>query len=565
MSLKKFRYKKSVVALLIFIVAVFAINAIVSNVIKSKITHLLLKENSKYYTASIEDVNFYLLQQSVVINQVFFSPKKESINALKVKKLKGNALKKISVSSIELKGIHLFKLLFNSNIKIDYLQLNNVLIQEFKNSKVKLIKPKKKEKFNIDSIYLKKINGFELNKIKIVNLTYQVTDLSSDEIVFQTSPLNFNVTGFALEEIGNQYFKLKPVNNSFEIDNIKIDFPDKKYAFSMESMSVNFTHNLVTIKKINYKPTVDKFALANTYVYNTAVIGLEVEEINLYNFNFEKAIESKGIFADSVSLNSAKIDIYKDKRKPFDERVYKKLPHVVLKQLKLPVYIPKIKITDSDLILKERFEKTDVLLDLTLNNISATITNVTSIKKYRNKPLKIKFYSKLMNKSNLYANMTFPLQDNTSVFYFNGVLGASKFTYYDKAIFPVLGLKILNGDLDKLTFKATANNNSASGEMTMLYHDLEAKVFKPHSAKENKFLSWSVNSVLRESNPNKHGKVKTVVLNYDRLTYTGFGSYLWKILQSGITNTLAPTGKTVKKKEEKKRRKLKRQQRKINN
>jgi len=42
--------------------------------------------------------------------------------------------------------------------------------------------------------------------------------------------------------------------------------------------------------------------------------------------------------------------------------------------------------------------------------------------------------------------------------------------------------------------------------------------------------------------------VTKVFLNYDRVPYKGTGSYLWKTLQSGITNTISPFGKTTKKK-----------------
>ena len=81
---------------------------------------------------------------------------------------------------------------------------------------------------------------------------------------------------------------------------------------------------------------------------------------------------------------------------------------------------------------------------MTLDDINAQITNITSIKEFREQPMKVVLSTQLMNRALLQANMTFPLKDNQTTFYFNGSLGATKFKYFDEAIFPVLGLKILS-------------------------------------------------------------------------------------------------------------------------
>ena len=82
--------------------------------------------------------------------------------------------------------------------------------------------------------------------------------------------------------------------------------------------------------------------------------------------------------------------------------------------------------------------------------------------------------------------------------------------------------------------------------MTMLYQNLEAKVFKAHSLEKNKFLSWSVNAIIKKSNPHKNKKARIVVMEFERDKYKGLGNYIWKTILSGITNSIAPGGKQVK-------------------
>ena len=82
--------------------------------------------------------------------------------------------------------------------------------------------------------------------------------------------------------------------------------------------------------------------------------------------------------------------------------------------------------------------------------------------------------------------------------------------------------------------------------MIMLYNDLEATVFKTNTLKTNKFLSWSVNTIVKKSNPVKNKPPRVAIMKFERQTYKGIGNYMWKTILNGITNTLAPGGKHVK-------------------
>jgi hypothetical protein len=555
--LKKLIHKKSLIFLLIFIIILLFINTIISNIIKRKISELLLKEKSKYYVVQVDGVQFNLLKRSIVLNNIFMSPTSNSFSNLKNKKTDKNALEKIHMSSVELNGIHLLKILFYNRIEINTLKINNLLFQKFKNDN---IKKKPREKLNIDSIYIKNLNGLKINKISVSNLIYQVTDVSSNKISFQNQSVSFNLTGFELEEYENDYFKLKPVNNEFEIDKINIDFPDKKYNFSIDAISVDFEKDNIFIKNLTYKPLIKKVALANEYKFNTEVFDLSIKKINLYNFGIGKILKNEGLFIDSVSVSNLDLKLYKDKRKPFDLNKRPVLPHIALKQMKTPLLIHKINILNSNLFYEEKLEKKELSLIVILNDINSQISNISSIKKYRENPLKINIKTKFMNSSDMNVDINLPLKNGRNKFYFNGSLGPSKFKYFDKVIIPAVGMKILQGDLDGLTFSASADDFSSSGKMTMLYHDLEAEVFKSKSTENNKLLSWTVNHVVHNSNPGKNGKIREARMHFERTIYKGIVNYIWKTLQSGLTNTIAPIGKTTnqsKKKEKNKEEKIK--------
>jgi len=239
------------------------------------------------------------------------------------------------------------------------------------------------------------------------------------------------------------------------------------------------------------------------------------------------------------------LNIYKDNRKPFNEKKRPGLPHTGLKRMKFPMYVKKVAVNDSDILIETRMEKSDVLMNIPISNLNAKITNITSIKSFRENPMKVRADGLLMKTGIAHLDVVFPLKNQQNTFYFSGSLGPSKMKMFDSALYPVLGLKVLKGNLDKLTFSASANKKEATGKMTMLYHNLEAEVFKSKDAsEENKFLSWTVNTFVKESNPKKNKAPREVTLHAERIIYKGLGNYFWKTLQNGIVNTISGRNQT---------------------
>ncbi len=551
--------KKIIIFILIFLAIIFLANILISNLVENKITELLLKNNSEYYTTTVKNVRFNLLDRSIKVNGLLLEPTDLSISELKQSDSISKDLQKISLSSIELKGIHFYKTIVKKEIEVNELELNDLLVQKLKNSNTKKIESEKKS-INLDSIYIEKINDFQINRIDINNISYQIVDVISNDTLFQHKPLSLDLDGFKLNNYFDHYFKIEPIKEQFEINDIKINLDKKKYTLDIKAINLDFDKEIISIKNIRYKPTMDLMALASTYRYNDAAFDIDIENIKIYNYDLHKTVRNEGLFIDSIFVSGMTLNIFKDKAKPWNPNKIKPLPNVALKHMDLPLYINKINIENSLLKLKENFGKNNLFLKLTLDDINAQITNITSIREFREQPMKVVLSTQLMNRALLLANMTFPLKDHHTTFYFNGSLGATKFKYFDEAIFPVLGLKILKGNLNSLTFNASADNISSKGKMTMLYNDLEAKIFKSHSTEKNKILSWSVNQIIHNSNPSKHkkSKIRVAEMHYNRINIEGFGSYLWRTLQSGITNTIAPGGKTIGKVQGKKDRKTRR-------
>jgi len=430
--------------------------------------------------------------------------------------------------------------LFRKDVTIGELEINDFLIQKTNRKKQDTVA---KKPFNLDSIHIEKINSFQINKFDINNVKINIVDSITKKSVFQHKPVNLDLDGFQLEKVKEQQFKLKPINKNFKINDIEIELSKKGYTLFVEEINLDTETSGIQINNFKYKTLNGKYALAKKDAYNNIVPEISVDKIELFKIDFTKLIQGDGVFIDSVYVSKAVFDLYKDRRKPFDKRLYKELPHLALKKMKLPLYIRQINIENSLLLLEESFPNSNMGLKLSINEINAIINNVSSIDEYKENPIKINLKSKLMDKASLVANFTLPMNNNNSTFYFDGSLGKAKLNYFDDIIYPVLGLKILTGNLDGLTFSAKANKYKSSGTMKMLYHNLDATVYKhKHKNEKSKILSWAVKTVLHNSNPVKKKAPRIAVLSHNYEPDKGIGNYLWKTLQSGIVNTLSPAG-----------------------
>ena len=556
---KKYKIAAGIILSIALIILLGSI--IISRIVSQKVIQLLEDQNIENVHVSIEKTKFSLFDRSLVFNNIHISPDKASMESLKKNELNKKSLHKISISRLKLRGIHLTPLLLSKQVRINKLIIDDPLYQNFKTGE-KETSEKEVKGFELDSIHIKDIKGFQLDVIKITKLKVQVIDVLRNDVTFENKPLSFEVSGFKLEETTPNYFQLLPVEEVFEMTRIKVEFPKIKYHFSIDALKYHYDDDYLQISNLKYQPTINKLTLANSYTFNTEIYDLKIKDIKIYQLDFEKIIESKGLFVDSVRLESFDFKIYKDKRKPFDLNKRPKLPHQNLKMMKMPLMIHKISIVKSDLVYEEKLEHKNVLMKVTMEDLKANIFNITSIKKYRDVPLKIDMTSKFMGGADLNVDMLLPLADNQNTFFFSGYLGPSKMKFFDSAVIPALGLKILKGKIDRISFQGSANNYNSQGTMTMLYQDLKADVFKKKNSDKNEILSWSVNHLLHKSNPGKNGEVREATMKFERVMYKGMGNYIWKTLQNGIVNTIAPFGMTTEKAAAKKNRKLKRKERK---
>ena len=539
----------------VIIVAVFIVNQYMASIIRGKID-AALNENKTGYKVTLDKVGGNILFGNIRLKGLTITPDSSMLEDLKKGTAAAAFVPSADIPLFRIVGLDVYSAIVHGEIDLKRI--------EFKSASITLYKGKNPDKskkeagdqqaFNPDSIFIKGLNGIYLGEIDFIHCKLDVIDGTSDKKLFSTGNMNLTLSMIDVLKYKDQpnVFKLDLSKFKMEINSDGILLPGGWYNLSLKSLLYDRAAKIMEINGLGLHPTYhDKYKMAKALKYTKEMFDLDVDEIYIRSFDIKLLTENNSILIDSIGISGLNLKMLKDKRFPFDKTLRPKLPNQTLKSMKMPLYIRTVNIINGNLVYQEKMPDVKELMTASLGKLNVSIRFITSIRDSlrTGKPMKIALRANLMKRAPFAIDFVMPLNKTVDTFYFAGSLGAAKMKVFNQAAFPAIGIKFIKGRLNKLTFKGSANDRVSTGQMTLLYKDLEATVVKKDKVSKSKFLSWAANSFMRKSNPGKNGKTRVVQMGYDRDMYKGFGNFMWKTLMIGLVNTISPAGKSVKKEE----------------
>lgn len=533
-------------------VVVIAINLILASIIEKKITNSLEKLPDKKYHITLENVGVNILTGNINLKGLQIEPDSVFVEQLKQGQLKQSMVVRAKVPLFRLAGFSLYDVITEGKIDLRRILIRNAKVQLLVGkSQQKNSEPVEegKRKFKIDSIQIEGISGIKLGKFDLKNFKLEVLDVVENKIISENKRLDIDIVGIEsviLEGEGN-YFAFHARNAELNLSEEELILPGGNYKISLKNLKMNLADSLLVITDFVLKPQIeDRFAMAKKLVYTTGIFNTTVKEIRISEIDAMRMLQKGELIIGHIQINGLDIDIFKDKRKPWNKDLRPKYPNQALRNMDFPFYVGSIDVDESYLKYHEESAKTFGNLMVTLDDFKVSIKHITSIKDSLRKPMTVTLKAKLFNTADMVVDMLLPLNSRVDTVYISGSLGKAKMSTFDPALYPALGMKITAGTLNSVVFKASANRNYIDGKMVMMYDGLETEMKKKKSQDTDKFMSWLANSVVRKSNPGKNDKLRTVPMHFDRDMYKGFINIAWKGVQTGLVNTVSPTGKVTK-------------------
>ncbi|WP_405572102.1 hypothetical protein [Winogradskyella sp. Asnod2-B02-A] len=520
----KSKYKKTTIVIVTIIFVILFLSLLVNFFIERKIGTFI---NTKLDSTKIEytsiDVNVW------TGNLVFTSP-----TVFLVGQTTNKTILNAKLKSIEINDIGYWDLLFNDQITVESVVVNQLVAKYVHNTIVK--------KDHYKSGFLDKIEQvIKIKALKINNADVLITDYVTDSIVLSIPKFNFDLKDFQINP------KASITNKKFKYSDFNLIAQNLKWSINefedLLAESIDITNNSATFKDFKLKTKYSKDQYSKILKTERDHFKLDIKEVKISDMDFGFNSEGKFYFkSNHVRFNLPKAQIYRDKLVA-DDLSYKPLYGAMLRDLKFELNLKLIEISQGKISYLEKVKLDKPAGRLDFIDIDATITNLGNTN--ANTDTSIKVNSTFMENSPLEVNWNFKVADTTDQFVFKGDLGWFKAAQMDQFTQPNLNVD-LNGELKQTYFTISGNPRISRIDLKIKYDDFEISILKKGEIEKNKLLSTIVNLFVSEDSEEekrnfRYGQADTI----ERDTTKSVFNFIWLNLKGGLRSSLIGDGKKV--------------------
>ncbi len=371
--------------------------------------------------------------------------------------------------------------------------------------------------------------------------------------------IEMNFSGFDLRRTGqSRIFNSDDINLKFS--GFQYHLPDSLNLLAFSEGFFSLADSSFTLRDVLLDPKEEKYEYGHIVGDQTDYLKINMHEFSAIGIDIYDLLVHNKVGVKMVKIDGLDIFSFRDKRIPRITEKEKHLPQKYLLDLKTPVFIDSIKVTDSQVMYEEFGKESLRPGSVDFKKLNATLKNVTNIDKYiqANPHCTLMANSLLMNEGNLDLYVQFNLKEKKYPFYISAKLEPMDLTTFNRMLEPNAFVTIKKGENDLLTMSANANEELAIGEMTFEYDNLKVSLVNKNTF-ENKGMgpvigSFFANTFIINKNNPRLLITKEGTIYFERNKYRSIFNYWSKIFFSGVVSSI---GAKSNKKEIKKYEKMK--------
>jgi len=578
-NLKRKRIISGVLIALFVILAsaLFYINSNFNKLISTKI-HTLYNQSeaANYYDLRFDKLRVNLLNMSVRVYGVHFSPLKKKHPDFFQK----NGSVDVEIGKIVLKNADVINFLSTNNISVDAFKIKDSKISVYETgSKFQPFAFIKKEEKN-DSLQISiNIQNININKAELIyyqnssnkaenkfdNFNLELSQLSFikkdaftfsfEKLVASLNDISYRGTNGAYIsmkqfQLGVSNFKSQNKEHKFSFDFSDLFFQisqpqfitaDSVYTISAQKVMIDKSHKKMTISKAYMHPNLDNKAFTKHFKFQKLRPEIKIQNIQLSNIDFDRLVDNKGIFADSLMISGAQAQLFKSKRKPLNKRRFPNYLALQIRSIKYPLNIKVVSAKKVDINFSLEQEDGQIS-HVEIHKLRGKLYNIQN----QNNRQKLRLTTKgvLENRIPFSAQLAFSYaQDRYS---YSIEVKKSNLHSISKMIHSFAPVQIKSGAIKSIKVKGVANRTNSSGKMIFIYHNLNIQIDKNEVEKRKRFgnhiLSLAANTYLLSNNPTDPNlPPREVQFLAKRDMNKGFIHILIQSILSGVKETLMPS------------------------
>lgn len=522
----------------------------------------LVKDGSKgLYNLSIEQIEPDVMQSKLEVVRAVLTPDSAALARLDNLEAAPDNVFKISFNALLIDGIGINDLLSSKNINLQSVIIDSPVIEVYRNKR-----PYNKEKRAAnDSATLyqnltKSISSIAVNSIIIKEGTFinhSLSEKNKKNKVTRYNHVNIRMND-VLVDSSTQYDKsrfLFAKETNISIQNYLTRTSDSLYFLKCNSINISAATQTLSAKDIELIPRGSKQQFQKKLIGRQDMFTIKVPKLILTGIDWWSFANEDKLIAKQADVYNCMFKDFLDRTLPPKKFKINNYPHQSLMKLKMPVLIKNVRLHNMNLTYEELNPNSGKAGTLYFDDINGQIINFTNIagEIKKNKVLSFKVKTKFMHK--VPANITFNFNlSKTKAGEFSAAVNAGAMdTSILNPLAEPLGLfNLKNGNVKKVVVNMHGDNFKVNGDFLLLYNDLYIIPLKKDEdskgrLKKKKFAGMLANFLLiKNSNPDKSGKVRKYTYVVQRERHPNFFNQLWKTILAGLIKTIGAPEKFAK-------------------
>jgi len=557
--------------ILVVVVGVFG-QFYLDDIVENKLKRIIQTQNDRMYDYKFAHVNLSVWTGDILISDLSIIPRKNSSDTSFYDQEEAPTVFELNLKEFKLEGLKVRELLLDGIIIISSINLDNPLVTIYKRESSK---ENTGTKDLVSEIILPNFKSIEVGSINMKNAKLDLYQIANDTVI----AFSFDSLSYTIENIFStpEYF----LNETyFEFDNMELDLKNiKAHALKDHDLGITNAYFDMDSKEFkitgfHFKPLLDKFEFMKNSKYETDWMEVEIDTIIFKQLDLKKFQDLSALYMDEIELVNPSVSIYRDKRLPDPPYKYKALLSTAIRSLSTPFNIKRIQVLNGAVRYSEWGEVAVKPGTITLKNLTANATNITSdslLLDY-NDTLKFHCTANFMDQSILSADYSARINDKKDRFKINASLRNLNFIALNPLTEHLLNVKFTQGKLNYVNFWMNGNDVNSIGRLDIDYENLknvqiilEKNESKEKTSKKSKnhkrlYTLFANTYILNDYNPD-HKEYYQGRIRFQRLQNKFLINYIVKSLVTGLESSILPIlqsdFKDMRKEKQKKRNKAK--------
>ncbi|WP_373521406.1 hypothetical protein [Aquiflexum sp.] len=391
------------------------------------------------------------------------------------------------------------------------------------------------------------LESLRIDEFEIVEGDFAIFDKNSSK-----APQEFKSINFGLEKLQFDLIDLSRLNRKellkkdFQLTLPNYEILLKDSLNKVKIGLISLTNNEIKLTNVEFIPRYGRYQYSRMVGMQTDVANIHIPVIIIDGADLDGFLENETIVAKSIRISDIKADLFRDKRFPKKQDVFKAMPQELMKKAGVQLSLDSLFIENATINYLEFPENGMVPGNISFSNMNVAFYPFHLTKE--NEPFPVEEIFLLANaklngqadlnlQGQLFFEKPFPMKISAQ-------MGEFDLEYLNSILQSNAFLRVTEGKINGADWSFTADEKEAVGRMILLYSDLKLELLDERTLERGTgrtaILTFVLNTfAVRSNNPRRYLR-KPISSNIYELRDTErfIFNYLWSTTLSGLKGSL---------------------------